>query len=189
MPPKVKITKEEIVSAALSLVREKGEGALNVRAVATALGCSTQPVFSNFATMGELKEAVIRAAYGYYYAFLKDEVASAQHPPYKAYGMAYIRFAAAEHKLFQLLFMRDRTGEDLTPTPDFEQSVTMIMQANGVNAETARLMHLEMWSCVHGIATMHVTSFLSLDMALISRMLSDVYQGVRARYATEEGAK
>ena len=189
MPPKVKITKEEIVSAALSLVREKGEGALNVRAVADVLGCSTQPVFSNFATMGDLKEAVLRASYKYYYAFLKEEAAREQYPQYKAFGMAYIDFAAKERALFQLLFMRDRTGEDLSPSLDFEQSVKMIMQANGVDAETAGLIHLEMWSCVHGIATMLVTSFLSLDMALISRMLSDVYQGISARYKKEGDAK
>ena len=103
--------------------------------------------------------------------------------------MAYIDFAAKERALFQLLFMRDRTGEDLSPSLDFEQSVKMILQANGVDAETAGLIHLEMWSCVHGIATMLVTSFLSLDMALISRMLSDVYQGISARYKKEGDAK
>ena len=45
MPPKVKTTREDIVSTALSLVRARGAGALNARAVAAALGCSTQPVF------------------------------------------------------------------------------------------------------------------------------------------------
>ena len=50
MPPKVKITKEDIINAAVSLVRENGADALNARTVASLLGCSTQPVFSNFAT-------------------------------------------------------------------------------------------------------------------------------------------
>jgi hypothetical protein len=48
-------------------------------------------------------------------------------------------------------------------------------------------MHLEMWACTHGIATMIATSFLQLEDTLISEMLSDVYQGIRARYALEEG--
>ncbi|MBO5790241.1 MAG: TetR/AcrR family transcriptional regulator, partial [Clostridia bacterium] len=62
MPPKVKITKEEIVEAAMRIVRECGDEALNARNIAASLGCSTQPVFSNFATMAELRLAVIKKA-------------------------------------------------------------------------------------------------------------------------------
>ena len=66
MPPKVKVTKEEIVRAALDLVRQSGAAALNARAVANRLGCSTQPVFSNYATMEELRQDVLQAADGCY---------------------------------------------------------------------------------------------------------------------------
>ena len=69
---------------------------------------------------------------------------------------------------------------------DFEKSVDMIMKSNGVSREKATLMHLEMWTCVHGIATMLATSFLELDEELISNILTDVYQGVRARHTAEE---
>jgi hypothetical protein len=95
--------------------------------------------------------------------------------------MAYIRFAKEEKELFKLIFMCDRQGEEHTPSPDFEASVEMIMQATGCDRETARLLHLEMWVCVHGIATILATSFLELDFELISRMLTDVYWGLRAR--------
>ena len=186
MPPKVKITKEDIVQAALSLQREYGAGAVNARSLAAALHCSTQPVFSNFETMDALQKAVTRVAYERYFAFLKRETESEKYPKYKAYGMAYIRFAREERELFRLLFMCDRRGEDLTPAADFEESVQMIAKANGVTVERARLMHLEMWACVHGIATMAVTSFLDLEWELISRMLSDVYQGIRERHLKEE---
>lgn len=185
MPPRVKITKEDIIKMAVELVRVNGEQSVNARAIAAALNCSTQPVFSNFATMDKLQEAVIAAAYDHYLAFLKNEVESGIYPQYKAFGMAYIRFAKEEKELFKLLFMRDRTGEDLSPSPDFEESVQMIMKANGVTAEKARLMHLEMWSCVHGIGVMIATSFLPLAWEMISDMLTDVYQGIRARHLSE----
>ena len=54
MPPKVKVTKEEIIAAALEILRQKGMEAVNARAVAAALGCSTQPIFSNYSSMGAL---------------------------------------------------------------------------------------------------------------------------------------
>ena len=53
MPPKVKISKEDILQTAIELVRKGGEEAVNARAIAGALNCSTQPIFSNFASMEE----------------------------------------------------------------------------------------------------------------------------------------
>ena len=186
MPPKVKITKDDIIQTAVELVKESGEGAINARAVATALGCSTQPVFSNFATMEELREATAKAAYDRYLGFIKREVESGKYPPYKSFGMAYIRFAKEEKELFRLLFMCDRRGKELSPSPDFEASVEMIMNANGITREKAEIMHLEMWTCVHGIGVMLATSFITLEWELISNMLTDVYQGIRARHLSEE---
>lgn len=186
MPPKVKITKEKIVETALELCRKDGPSAVNARSIAASLSCSTQPVFSNFATMDELQNAVKDAAYERYLGFLQREVDGGQYPQYKAFGMAYVRFAKEEKALFRLLFMRDRTGEELSPSPDFEASVQMIMDANGVTREDARRMHLEMWACVHGIGTMLATSFLELDRELISDMLTDVYQGIRERILSKE---
>ena len=183
MPPKVKITKEDIIETAFRLLRENGERAINARTVALTLKCSTQPVFSNFSNMEELKEKLRARAYKHYLAFLEREMASGRYPVYKSFGMAYIRFAKEEKELFKLLFMCQRKTEDTkTQSPDVEASVELIMSANGVSRETAELMHLEMWSCVHGIATMLVTSFFEPGEELISQMLSDVYKGVRLTY-------
>ena len=189
MPPRVKTTKEDIVEASLALVRAGGDRVLNARSIAAALGCSTQPIFSNFSGMEELERETIAAAYAHYLEFLSRETESGAYPPYKAFGMAYIRFAREERELFKLLFMRNRTGEDLSPSPDYEESARMIASANGVSMETARLIHLEVWACVHGIATMLVTSFLPLEEELISTMLSDVYLGIRERYREKEETK
>ena len=186
MAPKVKITIEDIVNTAIELVRKSGSEAINARAVAAALDCSTQPVFSNFDSMESLKAAVITSAYNRYLDFLKNEVESERYPRYKAYGMAYVRFAKEERELFKLLFMRDRTGEDISPPTDFNESVEMIMKANGFSREKAMLMHLEIWACVHGIGVMIATSFLSFDFETVSNMLSDVYQGIKARFLLEE---
>lgn len=186
MPPKIKIKREEIVSCALELIRLKGEQGMNARAIAEHLKCSTQPIFSNFQSMEDLRSAVLAAAYDLYLIFIQKEIASELYPKYKAMGMAYIRFANVERELFKLLFMRDRTGEDISPSPDFEESVQIIMETNGFSHEQAMFLHLEMWACVHGIATMLATSFLELDFEIISQMLTDTYQGIRTRYISEE---
>ncbi len=186
MPPKVKITKTDIIQTALSLLREEGETAINARNIAARLNCSTQPVFSNFATMEELQNAVTTAAYELYVDFLKTEAESGKYPPYKASGMAYIRFASEEKALFRHLFMCDRNGAELTPTADFTASVSALMTTLGLSQKTAEQMHLEMWAAVHGIGTMLATSFLSLDWEVISAILTDIYQGLRARHTSKE---
>ena len=185
MPPKAKISKQDIIDTALSLLREEGEDSINARRIASALGCSTQPIFSNFSSMEELEDCVTRAAYELYLGFLAREARSGKYPAYKSFGMAYIRFAREERELFRHLFMCDRRGKELKSTSDFDESVEMIMSANSVSREKAQLMHLETWVSVHGIATILATSFLELDTELISAMLTDIYQGIRARHLTE----
>ena len=186
MPPKIKVTKEEIVATAVDLIRTNGAQAINARAIATSLNCSTQPIFSNFSTMSELQQAATAAAYEIYLNFLKNEAANGKYPPYKSFGMAYIRFAQEEKELFKFLFMCDRNGKERTPAPDYMASVDIIMNTNGITREKAELMHLEMWTCVHGIGTMLATSFLSFDWELISTILTDIYQGIQAKHLSGE---
>ena len=93
--------------------------------------------------------------------------------------------SAEERELFKLLFMRDRGGGSLLPSPDFTASVEMIMEANGLSCKRAERLHMEMWACVHGIATMQATSFLTLEWELISEMITEVYKGVCARQIEE----
>lgn len=182
MPPKVKITKEEIIQTTIDLVRTGGQNLINARAIASALNCSTQPIFSNFESMEDLEQSTIISVYKIYLNFINNEVESGKYPQYKAYGMAYIRFAKEEKELFKLLFMRDRSNEDISISPDFEQSVTLIMNTNNVSYETAKLIHLEMWTCVHGIGTMLATSFIPLEWEVISQITSDVYHGIISKY-------
>jgi len=100
MPPKIKVTKDEIINNAIEIVRKDGEQSINARTIATQLNCSTQPIFSNFATMDDLRLAVTQKADELYQSYIQREIASEQFPSYKASGMAYIRFAKEEKELF-----------------------------------------------------------------------------------------
>ena len=186
MPPKVKITKEDIVNAAVSIVRNSGAQALNARTVAAALHCSTQPVFSNFATMEELRLAVAAQADALCEQYMRREAQRGEFPVYKATGMAYIRFAKEEKELFKLLYMRDRSGETIPEGAGLADWMQAIVQNNtGLGGDRAKLFHLEMWAYVHGIAAMFATGFLDLEWELVSKMLTDSYQGLRKQYEME----
>lgn len=186
MPPKVRITKEDIIDAAVDIVRKNGEQSINARNIATALNCSTQPVFSNFANMEELRLAIVDKADHLCQAYMKREVESGEYPPYKANGMAYIRFAKEEKELFKLLYMRDRSAETVPEETDVSSQMENIVHNNtGLEGLELKLFHLEMWAYVHGIATMIATGFLDLDWELISKMLTDSYQGLKKQFEKE----
>ncbi len=187
MPPKFKFTKEQIVKASLDMVRRDGLQAVTARSVGQALDSSSKVIFSLFRNMDELHEEIFKSAYNKYLSFLQQDVDRGQYPPYKAMGMAYIRFAMEEKELFKLLFMSDHKEQGTFSAPDFTASVDIIQKANGLSREEAQLMHTEMWVCVHGIATMHATSFLTLEENLISRILSDTYFGLCHRHTSGEG--
>lgn len=180
MPPRVKITKEDIINSAVDIARKSGVQAVNARTIASALDCSTQPVFSNFASMEDLHRAVVDVAEKLYEDYTKEEMKSGKYPAYKSTGMAYIRFAREEKELFKLLFMRDRSSENI---PSFSKKISDLVRENtGLCEKSAELFHLEMWAFVHGIATMTATDYLDLDTELVSAMVTDIYQGMMMRY-------
>ena len=184
MPPKIRITKEDIVNAAVELVRSSGVQEINARTVAASLGCSTQPIFSNFATMEQLHLAVVEKAEAIFQAYMTQEENSGKYPAYKANGMAYIRFAKEEKELFKLLYMCDRAGDN--PESELnDKMVSMVQENTGLEVDSSQLFHLEMWSCVHGIATMFATGYVDLPWELVSSMITHVYLGLRKQYGME----
>lgn len=187
MPRKFMFTKEEIIAAALNLVRKGGTPALTARALGTELGSSSRPVFGLFKNMEEVQQEVIKAANDLYQSYLKEDMERGKYPPYKASGMAYIRFAKEEKELFKLLFMRDRSQESKEDNKEeIKPLLELIQQDLGINEENAYLFHIEMWVYVHGIATMLATSYLEWDEMFISRIVTDGFKGMKTRYVKGE---
>lgn len=187
MPPKCKFTKQEVVQTALDMTRESGIAAVTARALGERLGASSRPIFSLFQNMQEVQQEVIDAANALYQDYLQRDMAAGEYPPYKASGMAYIRFAKDERELFKLLFMRDRSAEQIKDDPNgFKPLIEIIMKNTGLSEQEAYLFHLEMWVYVHGIATMIATSYLQWHWDTISQMLTDGYEGLKERYCGKD---
>lgn len=186
MPPKCRFTREEIIQAALELTAEKGVGALTARGLAQRLGSSAKPVFGLFANMEEVQQEVVKAANLRYQEYLWQDMSAGRYPPYKASGMAYIRFAREQKELFKLLFMRDRTHEEKAAGDELEALLGLIQKNMGLSRDDAYRFHLEMWIYVHGIATMIATAYLEWNMDFISAALTDAYQGLRLRFLPKE---
>lgn len=187
MPPKFKFTKDEIISAALNLVRKNGMSAITARALAEELGCSVKPIFGLFKNMEEVQKEVFSESKRLYDSYLQNGIKTEDYPAYKSAGMAYIRFAKEEKELFKLLFMRDRSEEKIEENrEEVRPLINIIMQKTGISEDEAYMFHLEMWIYVHGIATMVATSYLEWSNELIDKTLTDMFLGLKNRYSKGE---
>ena len=100
MPRKFMFTREKVLAAALNLAREQGIAAVTARGLGEKLGSSSKPIFSLFENMEDVLSAVMEAADNLYQSYLKEDMASGKYPPYKASGLAYIRFEWEENEIF-----------------------------------------------------------------------------------------
>lgn len=187
MPPKFKFTRDEMITAALKITRQSGMAGLTARSLSEEMGCSVKPIFGLFRNMEELQQAVLSSAHDLYLSYISQDMAKGQYPPYKASGMAYIRFAKEEKELFKLLYMRDRSKEMITENKEEIRPLLELIEQNlGLSEEKAYTFHLELWLFVHGIATMIATCYLEWDEAFISNALTDAYMGLKERYTQTE---
>ena len=188
MPKKRQITKEMILKAALDVIREGGSESLGTRAVARKLGVSTQPIVSQFVSIDELEQATYHEAVTLYNRRTEKAMQTSDRP-YRASGLAYITFAREEPQLFRWLFMRDRVKNPTDDPSEVEPYLTILQKSLGLSHENALLFYLEMWTVVHGIATMVATSYFDWNEEMISRVLTDFYYGLQSRFPKEDSEK
>lgn len=186
MPRKLLFTKNDIINAALDVTREKGFSAVTARAIGDKLGTSYRPICSYFESMADVQKGVIAAANELFQTYLKKDMESGKYPPYKASGMAYIRFAREEKELFKLLFMRNRAKEDKTKkAAETETIVSLICKQVNIPKEQAMLFYVEMWTYVHGMATMIATDYYDWSEEFCSKSLTDMYRGLKYKYENQ----
>lgn len=178
MPPKAKFTKEEIIEAALNLVKTDGFEALTSRELGTRLGSSARPIFTVFKNMDEVQQAVIESAKALYKEYIRRGLG--EEHPFKGVGTQYILFSVNEPKLFQLLFMTERPEiPDLAGVlPVIEESygeiLLSIQDDYGIDERLAERLYHHLWIYTHGIATLCATRMCRFTGAEIDSMITEV---------------
>lgn len=111
MPPKAKVTKDNILDAALSIAEKEGFSAITARSVAKNLGCSVAPIYVNFETMEELMDELMQRI-----AFLSADLLAQQEGEdyFQRVGKASLAFARRYPVIFRemALLPADRQMQD-----------------------------------------------------------------------------
>ena len=178
MPPKAKFSREEIIDAAINIVREDGFDALTSIALGKKLGSSARPIFTVFQNMEEVQQEVIITAKKKYREYISKGLS--QDLAFKGVGMEYILFSINEPKLFQLLFMTEQSQiPDLTgvlPLIDdsYEQILRSIQSGYGIDKSSAEILYRHLWIYTHGIATLCATNMCRFTNEEVSSMIRQV---------------
>jgi len=101
--------REDVVAAALEVVREHGFAQLSARRVADCLGASTAPVYSNFASMDELARAVKLAIAD---LVLAETAVPRSGEPFLDMGVGVLEFARQHPELYSAVFLTGRDDAD-----------------------------------------------------------------------------
>lgn len=183
MPPKAKVTREMILDAAFDLVRSEGQGALNVRALARRLGCSTQPILYNFATMEELTAAVYKRADDFHTSYILPRDGEGPDALLRL-GLNYVRFGHEEKHLFRFLFESDQfKGMDLKGLlqgPGTARLVDILAQGLCCERAEAERVFLAFFAVVHGLASLLCNNAMAYDETQCAEMLETVFYGALA---------
>lgn len=120
MPPQKRIFKQDILDAAVRLVREKGPQSISVRNLAKEMNCSTQPIYSVFDNMETLTDELI--------AFVRENYLCIDASNYKQFALSFLCFAKNEKNLFRLIYLRHREeNETLFEDPNQAKTVRKLL--------------------------------------------------------------
>lgn len=191
MPPKAKFTKEEIIEAALHIVKTNGFGALTSRALGTHLGSSARPIFTVFKNMEEVQQAVRKAAKMLYREYIEKGLS--EQLSFKGVGTQYILFSVNEPKLFQFLFMTEQKQipnlSGILPLIDenYEKIRLSIQKDYGIDGASAEKLYHHLWIYTHGIATLCATGMCRFTGEEISTMITEVFVSLLKNMKAGEG--
>ena len=153
MPPRFKFTANEIVEAALDLIRRLGWDALSTRALADELGSSARPIYSFFKSMDELEEELVKRAVDLLYRHM---LVPRTDDLWIDHGIGYCLFAREEKHLF-LGVNNERNIRHFKKYGDtiwavLTESLSGYPRFKGLSADQIYVIQATRWLFAHGLA-------------------------------------
>ena len=184
MPAVRKASREQIIDAAVAVLRDGGFSAVNARSVARKIGCSTQPIYFSFKNMDELKAALTERAIELHTQRVRDSLRAHEgnDSRYSSYGMGFVRFAAEEKQLFRWLYLE---GKQLGPYQNdvlLPEVIAVIVEEFGYTENIARRFHQDMIYFSYGLAILANTDHLHLTETELREAFRREFRALTAIY-------
>ncbi len=158
MPSSPKVQKETILKTAFDLLLREGYAAINIKTVATELGCSTQPISRQFGSMDGFRKELLTYSIEQLKAFFS---VNGEHVSEVVSGIAkgYISLAFDFPNLYKYLYMMEHDEEKMSTlmnslrSENFEIIIRMLAKEHGMPEANAKEYLNNLNFYVHGIAS------------------------------------
>lgn len=183
MPPKAEITKEKIMGAAFEIAREEGFEALTARNIAQKLNCSTQPIYSAYGNMEELKDDTYEMVLDFTLAYIK-KYENVKNEPAMNLAIGCLLFAKDEKKLYRWVFMTENKNFFLKKNANklrdilYESLLQTDHRMHSWDESKRERLFLKLSIYVVGIGTMININTLELDIGEAEAMIEEMYQSL-----------
>ncbi len=195
MPPKQKITKDDLLECAARIAEQEGLSAVTPRSVAKEAGCSIQPVFSQFPTMENLRQET----FDYVCKKSVQEVLSFEkYPDYFARTSKWVLdLARNKPNIFRLIYLSGgfHGNKLLDVMADYENNRDMLSKMTEVyqlDYEKCRDILMRSLLLLIGVCTMICDGSMEFSdeqvMAMMKKTVSDMVNGAKS-VAGASGAK
>ena len=175
MAPRKRIIKEDILAGAVRVIQHAGPSALSVRNIAGELGCSTQPLYSEFRNVEQLQEELL--------PYIREKYLLGKYSSYKEFGRTFLRFAREEQALFQFLYLRQRNPEErLLDDVNGETTVALLSRNLEMTMAEAWEMHRRMQNYCYGLGVMIAIHYRAMDQEESDRELTEFYSILLRHY-------
>ena len=155
--PQQRFGREEVLDAALEIVRERGHEVLSARIVAERAKCSVQPIYSLFGDMDGLMRALYEHARAWVRAYNIEHAHDGANA-FESNGLSHLRLAREESQLFAFLYLSPYMGahslEDLYLSVSQPGVEECIVELGHLSPEAAHELYLNMIVYTHGLAVM-----------------------------------
>jgi AcrR family transcriptional regulator len=174
VPPKQKITKNMVLKAGFDIARRDGIESVNSRSIAEALSCSTQPIFSCFATMEELRKGVFDFACDK----CVDEILEHENSPdlLNLSTKWYINLMRNEPHLYKLLYFSNGFSQGsfhglISNYTSNQVIISKLRNMYDLEAPIGEDILLRVFALLHGIGALITFNNLEMDDAEIANMV------------------
>lgn len=174
MPARKKIHKQDILEAAVRVIREHGASALSVRNIARELHVSTQPLYSEFENFDSLKEELL--------LFARERYIQVHPHRYKDFGLALLHFAKDEKELFKFIFIRSRDKEEQIKDVNYDLTIKLLSENLDMDTHSAKELHKKMQYYTYSMAVMIATGYRNISEEEMDRELTDIFKIMLRHY-------
>ncbi|MEV0823245.1 TetR/AcrR family transcriptional regulator [Nonomuraea rubra] len=171
-PKELGALRQDLLDAALRILREQGAPSLTLRRVADAAATSTMGIYTCFGSRAGLLEAIYEHGFHLLHEALTTSLNDHTDPPARIMAIAYgyRRFALTHPALYALMF--ERPLPDFDPSPEqrhdalrrcfglLVEATTAATRAGLIRSSNPERSAYLVWTTIHGLVSIELTCSL-----------------------------